>query len=269
MNKYTYKVVTLVINTTSEQHEFGLEGAFITHIEGDINIQIRLDDRSQDAIPLTPQNSINMPENIFFKKFFVSGTGTAGTIKLFVGKPSMVIDIGQVYIAGTVRTLNEPTLEAALDQSYFMGSYNQVGTAIHHTSIGLWNPTTSGVNLFVDKWKNFLITTTGNIFSARFINDITYHTLDSARAYHFNKKAGGADPAGVLVYGQIDATELAAIEVTSDLFRVNHYITNVGVPAWDISAPVCIPPGFGIVSLQNWNTSYDTGLDVQWHEKGV
>jgi len=99
MNKYNLQIASVDLSSEVTNLEFNSEGSFITHIQGSSEVTIRLDAREEDAIPLTPKDSIVMPENVTFKKFFVSGAGGQGVIQLMFGKPTL-FEMHQSHTSG-------------------------------------------------------------------------------------------------------------------------------------------------------------------------
>lgn len=271
INKYAYRILNLDFSSAKVNEPVEIEGQVITYLTGSPDITIRLNSRSNDAITISTKDRLKLPDNMSFKKFYITGSSGGGIIQLLVGSPDLMVDAGQVYIAGSVDSNNEAALIASLNGNHYTAGFYQDSSPTEYASVGLWNPVGSGLNLFIYKifygWGSAASTCHSML---TFINAITALTEDSANAYSSNIKAGGGVPTGVLVYGKITAVEFAAIQYGADqlesFFRMARAVND---NTWvDIVPSYCIPPGYGLLMRGlNPTASHNVEAAFHWIEK--
>jgi len=271
MYKYNYEILNIDLSSAIVDREINVEGTFISHISGSDSISIKLDDRAANSFPLTPTNTIEMPSGISFKKFYISGSGGGGTVQIFFGKPTLKITTGQVYISGSINTDNETEVIAASLNNHFTGGYYQLSTTSVFANVGLWNPSGSGVTLYLYAVKNSWGFDIGSYYNVRhFIDAITLLTVDTGFDYSSNLKAGGSNPLARIVYGQLTAVQHAAILVGAEqLDSWNRAVHNVSTPVWEKMQPaICIPEGYGYL-VRGYSAGADSHVQAafQWFEK--
>lgn len=102
INKYAYTILNLDFTAAKTDEAVEIEGRAITYVTGSIDIEIKFDSRSNSAIILSPKDRLRFPKELSFSKFFISGNSGGGTVQLMVGKPDIMLDAGQVHIAGGI-----------------------------------------------------------------------------------------------------------------------------------------------------------------------
>ena len=92
--EYGYRVFDVVLDGTEVNKEFLIDGERIDYNDGSVEITIRLDSQSADAIPLQAKQAIQGS----FKRFYLTAT-VAGTVTIMVSKPANVrIESSQIDI---------------------------------------------------------------------------------------------------------------------------------------------------------------------------
>ena len=102
INKYAYTILNLDFTAAKSDESVEIEGRAITYVSGSIDIEIKFDSRSNSAIVLSPKDRLRFPSDLAFSKFFITGNAGGGTVQLMVGKPDIMLDAGQVHIAGGI-----------------------------------------------------------------------------------------------------------------------------------------------------------------------
>lgn len=187
MSDYAYRVLSISLATAVTDMAIEIEGSVIMHLTGTADIEVKLNDRGQDKIYLSPRDKIILPPGLTFKKFFVSGSAGGGTVTLFVGRPNMMIDAGQVYIAGDVNVGRD---KGWYYQSEEAKAFNIVGYRAAQSGqfscVQAYNPSGSDI---VGKIRKFSVNASqAGLVGYGMSNDITGF---AAYAYGVNKYLGG------------------------------------------------------------------------------
>lgn len=88
MGNYSYQIITIDISSGITDFEIDIEGQVLSYLIGITNLTIRLDERSNHAIPFKSKDSLTLPAPISFKSLFITAAAYAETITLMVAKPS-------------------------------------------------------------------------------------------------------------------------------------------------------------------------------------
>lgn len=156
INKYAYTILNLDFTLVKSDEAIEIEGRAITYVTGTPDIKIKFDTRSNPAITLSPKDRLRFPKELSFSKFFVSGNAGGGTVELMVGKPDIMLDAGQVHIAGGINiagldgTPSSGVVSVGTSATLIKASANTRASILiqnHDTSNDLYIGYTSGVTI--------------------------------------------------------------------------------------------------------------------------
>ena len=112
-DQYVYRVITFPAGTSYSDEEIEIEGEEITYFKGDVDVEIRLNSRSNDKIPLSPKDKLEAP----FHTIYVTFPTTTAGITLFISKPKEIKiesqQIGKVERVESIGTLEFTDMETS------------------------------------------------------------------------------------------------------------------------------------------------------------
>lgn len=257
MQKRKYRVMEIVLAGAVTDQEYEIEGERIYYPEGSIDLSIKLDSNSEDAIPLRPKQAITCP----FKKFYLSSS-VAGSVTLFVSKPWWVNVAGYEVDVDVVREVNDDQSLwwRASQGDAFLGGKQRAAVAAQFSFVGLWNPVGSGVNVLLEQIAH----SGGAAAFYRALFSMTSN-LGGAATSLANKLLGGAAPSCV-VYSGTDAVYGGGVGTIIGALPGN---ANANVDSvLPLSRAVVIPPGAGLY-MWTGTVNVDLFCFFEWLEVAV
>ena len=147
---YSYRVLKFDLTAGLTDLEIPIHAERIDYVSptDGPELQIRLQLKGNDQLPLRPNGSIEAP----FTRFYLSASATAKTVFLMVGAPAGVRVTGRdVAISGLISGRSLLEHAANLGQLYERGQrYNP--DAANFTHLQVWNPPSSGKNVWLLKY---------------------------------------------------------------------------------------------------------------------
>jgi hypothetical protein len=137
MDDRGYKILNFQGQAALTNYEIEITGSNIIYLAGNIQVDIKLDYNTSDAISLFMGKYIPVP----FKRFFIT-TATKGNFKLLVTKPRDFTIQSFYYDKDLITSLK--------GQSFFCGGSGAAGVG-NYSFVGLYNPSGSGILASINK----------------------------------------------------------------------------------------------------------------------
>ncbi|MDG7041851.1 MAG: hypothetical protein JRN22_02230 [Nitrososphaerota archaeon] len=131
---YRYRIVNIDLTSGLSSQEFSFPGAYIVYYDGIPDIEIQLNDLSQDIIILHQKGEVKAP----FSKFYLSSPAQAGQIiTLFISSSTDIKLSGQEVVVSTVQEiLNVDSVEKVTAMSTGNVGMSDVATSIMSLNAG-------------------------------------------------------------------------------------------------------------------------------------
>lgn len=255
--RYHYNVFNLNISNGLIDKELEVQGDKFIYSTGTNQIQVKLDDISNDAIPLNPKDQIVAP----FKKIYISAGAYAETIKCITLGPAEIEvrsnlfnadKINELVLVDSVTNVNNvdsvtnvsnvdsiteitndiPNYKDSINGNAFCRTVIMVPTAGNYGIIQIFNPATSP--------KTSIITSLNSGGRAIDFNIDFYNTPIDTVAIDIANKNNGLPPANTVAY-KLDSTVNI---LGSQLINTSNSAYSDNVIQ---DKPLVLPPGTGII----------------------
>ena len=149
--EYSYRVLQFNLSAGLSDFEVPIHAERVDYVSptDGPELQIRLQTKSNDQLPLRPNGSIEAT----FTRIYISAAAAARNVFLMIGAPAAVKVTGRdVSISGTIRSLSFKEYVAQLGQ-LFIGTSTNTPTAGQFAHCEIRNPIGSGKTVQVLGWK--------------------------------------------------------------------------------------------------------------------